>query len=116
MKDEFRKEWEPFIGPKRLNIGCGATVEPGWVNMDFNPQREDVITHDLRVRPWPFQRGEFDTVLASHILEHFRDEQLFGIMAEMICMACTPCLRRTDWQSVYLTADLDRLPICPTTS
>ena len=82
MKPSFERDFAPFIGPNRLNIGCGANSEPGWVNVDFNPQGPDVIRHDLRVRPWPFERGTFDTVLASHFLEHFRGDELFHIVAE----------------------------------
>jgi SAM-dependent methyltransferase len=83
MKPEFVEAFAPFIGPEKLNIGCGASPEPGWVNMDFNPQLPDVIKWDLRIRPWPFPRACFDTVLATHVLEHFRGDELFHVMAEI---------------------------------
>lgn len=83
MKETFEREFAPFIGEKRLNIGCGGNPEPGWVNVDFNPCNGSVLSVDLRERPWPFERASFDTVMASHFLEHFRDEPLFDIVAEV---------------------------------
>lgn len=82
MRPVYKETFKPFIGEKKLNIGCGGTFEDGWINMDFNPQFPEVVKHDLRVFPWPFERGSMDTVLASHVLEHFRDEQLFNVVAE----------------------------------
>jgi len=35
---DLEKKFAPYIGDRRLNIGCGASIEDGWVNMDFNPQ------------------------------------------------------------------------------
>lgn len=83
MKELHRKLWADYIGERRLNIGCGAAVEPGWENMDFKPQAPSVIQWDVRQVPWPVEHGVYDTVLASHFLEHFRDEDLFNIMAEV---------------------------------
>lgn len=83
MEIPFERFFGRYIGEKRLNVGCGANPWDGWVNVDFNPQRDDVVRHDLRVCPWPFERSSFDTVVASHFLEHFRDADLFNIMNEM---------------------------------
>ena len=77
------RDFGQYIGSKRLDVGCGAYPESGWTNVDFNPCDPSVVGHDIRIRPWPFPRGSFDTVKAVHLLEHFRDEELFGIMAEM---------------------------------
>ena len=83
MKPIFKEKFKAFIGPARLNIGCGANPEEGFVNVDFHPQLPGVMKWDLRALPWPFERGSQDTVLASHFLEHFRGDELFNIMAEI---------------------------------
>lgn len=82
MRPLFEVKFGRFVGEKKLNIGCGANPEEGWINVDFNPQFDHVLKIDLRAKPWPFEDQSFDTVLASHVLEHFRDEELFNIMAE----------------------------------
>lgn len=54
---------------RRLNIGCGLDVRPGWVNIDMVDYGGNQLC-DLNRYPWPFPENHFDEVLASHILEH----------------------------------------------
>jgi len=56
-----------------LNIGCGATFHPDWVNIDAAPASPDVIAHDL-ASGLPFPDRHFQAVYASHVLEHFDPE------------------------------------------
>jgi len=77
------REFGAYVGENCLNLGCGEDPEPGWTNVDFNPMDSSVERWDLRIQPWPFDRGVFDTVKAIHLLEHFRGEELFNIMHEI---------------------------------
>lgn len=53
---------------KRLHIGCGKAYLPGWVNLDlFSSVKADVYA-DLAALP--FDRGSFDLIYSSHVLEH----------------------------------------------
>jgi predicted SAM-dependent methyltransferase len=53
---------------RQLHLGCGKAYLPGWINVDiFSTVKADAY-HD--VTALPFERDSFDTVYASHILEH----------------------------------------------
>jgi predicted SAM-dependent methyltransferase len=54
---------------KMLNLGCGASYHPDWINMDFIPANPDVIAHDLR-KPLPLEKSSCDVIYTSHVLEH----------------------------------------------
>ncbi|MHC1791859.1 glycosyltransferase [Solidesulfovibrio sp.] len=53
----------------RLNLGCGGTHHPDWVNIDFAPRQPGVLGYDLG-REIPFPDDTFATVYHSHLLEH----------------------------------------------
>lgn len=81
----------------RLNLGCGAVVADGWVNVDYavgarlrrvpvvgalvrrlgilnTDWDPGIIVHDLR-RPLPWADATADAIYASHTLEHLdRDD------------------------------------------
>ena len=50
---------------KKLDIGCGNKKVPGAIGIDFNPNLDADVVHDLNIFPYPFDDGEFDEV---HIL------------------------------------------------
>jgi len=54
---------------RRLNLGCGVDVRPGWVNLDGRALPGVDVVHDL-ARPLPFAAGTFDEVLCQDVLEH----------------------------------------------
>lgn len=53
-----------------LNLGCGSQYHLDWINVDFNPSSQEIISHDL-TKPLPFTDDSFDIVYHSHVLEHF---------------------------------------------
>ena len=54
---------------KYLNLACGASYIKGddWINIDFIPNDDGVIGHDL-LEPLPFEAATFDLVYSSHFL------------------------------------------------
>jgi SAM-dependent methyltransferase len=61
---------------KRLNVGCGRNIIPGWINLDAAALAGVDIVADLescRDRPLPIESDSVDEFLLSHVLEHIRD-------------------------------------------
>lgn len=53
---------------KKLHLGCGKNYIPGWTNLDlFSSVKADVYAD---ISALPFDRGSFDLIYASHVLEH----------------------------------------------
>lgn len=61
-----------FNGRRVLNLGCGNSVykHPNVVNLDGESCSGADVLWDLSQVPLPFKDGEFDLVIANHILEH----------------------------------------------
>ena len=68
---------------KLLNLGCGATFHPDWVNVDAAPASPAVRAHDL-AEPLPFPEGNFRAVYASHVLEHFDPDGGMRLLRECL--------------------------------
>lgn len=60
---------------KKLNLGCGRKILPGYVNVDNNPllKKKHIIVHDLNIFPYPFKTSQFDEIVMEHVLEHLED-------------------------------------------
>ena len=71
---------------KRLHLGCGRDIRPGYVNLDVVKIPGIDVAADLEMR-LPFRDGVFDEVLASHVLEHVRD--LIPLLGEL-ARICRP--------------------------
>jgi SAM-dependent methyltransferase len=56
--------------PRRLNLGCGRDIRPGWVNLDRAALPGVDVVHDLERLPLPFADASFDEILAKDVLEH----------------------------------------------
>ena len=54
----------------RLDIGCGAAKQPGFVGMDRQPLEGVEIVHDWNDYPWPLPDESCILVMASHVVEH----------------------------------------------
>lgn len=60
-----------------LNLGSGEDIKPSCVNVDVTkyPGVDEVV--DLSVFPWPWAAESIDGIHASHIMEHFVDQEKF---------------------------------------
>jgi len=64
-----------------LNIGCGSTYHPDWINLDVAPSNPDVLTVDIS-KGLPFS-SKFATVCySSHVLEHLDKAGAKNLIAE----------------------------------
>jgi predicted SAM-dependent methyltransferase len=67
-------------GTALLNLGCGSTGHPAFVNVDLHPG-PGIISHDLR-KGVPFPDGTYDLVYHSTMLSHFRRPEAVRFMQE----------------------------------
>lgn len=54
-----------------VNLGCGATFHPEWINIDMYPSDPVVIKYDFS-RDIPLETDSCNVVYHSHVLEHIR--------------------------------------------
>jgi SAM-dependent methyltransferase len=91
MKEVFAKQFKKFIGKNNLELGPGrnpeeSTEDAKWTSVDMDSTGPaDVIfnLHNIPNTPLPFADESFDTVLASHVLEHIRQERLPDVIYEL---------------------------------
>lgn len=73
----------------RLDVGCGANKQLGFVGMDKRqvkgPDGKDIVDviHDIEVFPWPFADESVLDILCSHIIEHIKPWLMVDFMDEM---------------------------------
>ena len=68
----------------RLNVGCGRSILPGWINLDMNPVAGIDIVADLeqcRLERLPLDDGSVDEFFLGDVLEHIR--QPLPLMEEL---------------------------------
>lgn len=61
---------------KKLNVGCGRNLIPGWVNLDSYPLPGVDIVADLETcgqTALPLADDSVDEFLLSHVMEHIRN-------------------------------------------
>lgn len=58
-----------------LNIGCGKSYHPDWINCDINPVDSEVIWVDVGDK-LPFKSSTFDVCYSSHVIEHLEKNQV----------------------------------------
>ena len=54
----------------KLDIGCGASKQPGWLGMDILPLPGVDIVWDINKHPWPIPDESISDALTSHLIEH----------------------------------------------
>jgi predicted SAM-dependent methyltransferase len=54
---------------RKLHIGAGANLLPGWLNVDLEPAGPETMRMDATAT-FPFPDGVFDYVYSEHMIEH----------------------------------------------
>jgi SAM-dependent methyltransferase len=65
-----------------LNVGCGRTYHPAWVNIDLEPASADVLRFDVSAGI-PFPDASFEACYCSHMLEHLARTEVTRVVSEM---------------------------------
>ena len=66
---------------KMLNIGCGGTYHPDWVNLDVAPADPNVLTVNIN-NGLPFPAESATACYSSHVLEHLDKAGARNLIAE----------------------------------
>lgn len=65
-----------------LNLGCGKTKLPGYINIDCNPMVEPDMVHDISII-FPFDADSIDEIRAHDVLEHVPTLSTMPVIAEI---------------------------------
>jgi SAM-dependent methyltransferase len=65
-----------------LNVGCGRTHHPAWVNIDLEPAAADILRFDVSAGI-PFPEASFEACYCSHMLEHLARTEVARVVSEM---------------------------------
>jgi predicted SAM-dependent methyltransferase len=61
---------EQFNSIKKIDLGCGPKKKQGTLGVDHFPYPGVDVVFDLNRVPWPLNDNLFETVYASHVIEH----------------------------------------------
>ena len=65
---------------KKLHLGCGKVIIPGYTNIDIQPSPGVDIKADLR--KLPFEDGYADLIYSCANIEHFGRKEWVGVLLE----------------------------------
>lgn len=72
---------------RRIHLGCGTDVRPGWLNVDYSADRpigfdaaQGVLNYDLRFGFPLFEDGSADLIFSSHFFEHLRHDETMRLL------------------------------------
>ena len=71
---------------KKLNLGCGDKILPGYVNVDVAESRRGMkpdVLCDLH-KLAPFEDNTVDAILSVHVVEHFWRWEVVDILKEWV--------------------------------
>lgn len=55
----------------KLDLGCGPNPREGFTGVDsLTFGKDNIVKHDLRVTPWPFEDNSVSEAQCNHFLEH----------------------------------------------
>lgn len=70
---------------KKLNLGCGANILPGWINVDNyklpKSKNKDFVQADIR--NLPFKDNFADYIIMDQVLEHFGFKEIPAVLFEV---------------------------------
>lgn len=64
----------------KLHLGCGARVEPGWINYDMEPV-EGAVKHDLCTGV-PVPDGSVTHIFSEHFFEHLTRQEAKTLLTD----------------------------------
>ena len=66
---------------KKLNLGCGTLLLPGYINCDMYDPAAEV---HCDARKLPFETDSIDEIYTSHLVEHFDFQEAWNVLREWI--------------------------------
>lgn len=93
----------------KLNLGCGAKPEAGWLNHNLTPGPGVDVAFDLTVLPWPLLRyiGTVEHIQARDVLEHLPNLiPVFDECWRLLVPDGTMFVQVPEFGSYYHVADL----------
>ncbi len=71
--------------PVKLNLGCGKDIKEGWINVDINPRKENVIKANFNELPLMWEDNSIDEIYCGHLLIYLEDPMKFLYELHRIC-------------------------------
>jgi len=90
---------------RKLHVGCGTHIVPGWLNCDLASKVPGVFLLDATKR-FPFHDNQFDFLFSEHLIEHLTYEQGRAMLSECFRVLKPGGVARITTPSFEFLADL----------